>query len=769
MSGSRLHWIIMELLWLAVLLLLPRPGCAQGEFTPQFHPTLQVVPLNSEIRIDGDLSDSGWEHAAVAANFSETNPGDQIKPPVESKALITYDRNKLYIALIAYDNPATIRASWSDRDNIFRDDYFGLMLDTYGDASWGYELFVNPFGIQGDLRMLANGNEEIGFDLVWESRGKVTDSGYQVEIAIPFSSLRFPNKPEQTWRANFWRDHQRDVRRRYAWAAQKRGESCFMCQWGTLTGIKDIRSSTNLDLLPAVVAYQSGALKDGDDPRSTFHNGDPDAELGLNARYGLSSNASLELAVNPDFSQVESDATQIDVNTADALFYEERRPFFQEGSDLYSMWVTTVHTRTIVNPAVATKFTAKVGRTNVGYFLARDDNGLVLIPREEGTFIGENTRKSTTQVLRGKRTFGDDSFVGAIFTDRRMEGDGNNTVMGGDLALRFTPHYRIQLLGLASRTTEGTDTLLTAGAGQRTIERGRHTLAYDGETYWGHAAKATVVRNGRTWNANISYFEYSPTFRADNGFITRNDRRWVESSQGLIFRPNRPGLRWIEFGLDAGRVWNFDNLRKDEWLVPVISLNTFGSTEFWINYLFSRELYRNIWFPGIRRLELGFDTRFSGKVSFGFEGNYGREIARGGQLITPVLGKGGRLEYYATMKPTSRLALEPQFEYSHLDFPDSSRNIYDVYVFRTRVNYQFTREWFLRLVIEHVNAREFDGVDSYSKDSYLTLEPLVSYKLNPFTIFYVGSAHNYWDQGKSGHYYRTSQHFFAKLQYLIRA
>ncbi len=375
MTGSRLLWIIAELVWLAVYLLLPGSGSAQSDFKPQFHPTLDVTPLNSEIHIDGDLSDSGWKNAAVATNFSETNPGDQVKPPVESRALITYDQNKLYIALIAYDDPATVRASWSDRDNIFRDDYFGLMLDTYGDASWGYELMVNPFGIQGDLRMLSNGDEEIGFDLVWESRGKVTDSGYQVEIAIPFSSLRFPNKPEQTWRATFWRDHPREVRRKYSWAATKRGEACFMCQWGTLTGIKNIKSSTNLDLLPAAVAYQSGALEDGDNPASPFHNGDPDAELGLNVRYGLSSNASLELALNPDFSQVESDATQIDVNTADALFFGERRPFFQEGSDLYRMWVNTVHTRTIVNPAVAAKFTAKVDRTNMGYFVARDDNG----------------------------------------------------------------------------------------------------------------------------------------------------------------------------------------------------------------------------------------------------------------------------------------------------------------------------------------------------------------------------------------------------------
>ena len=175
----------------------------------------------------------------------------------------------------------------------------------------GYEIFVNPIGIRGDLRVVSSGNEDISFDLVFESKGKVTESGYQVELAIPFSSLRFPDKKEQIWRINFWRDHQRDVRRRYSWAAQDRNDPCMMCQWGTVTGIENIKPSSNIDILLNIIAYQSG-FRDG--PLDSFDNSNPDAEGSLNIRYGLSTNSSIEFSYNPDFSQVESDADQVDVN-----------------------------------------------------------------------------------------------------------------------------------------------------------------------------------------------------------------------------------------------------------------------------------------------------------------------------------------------------------------------------------------------------------------------------------------------------------------------
>jgi len=208
---------------------------------PNFHPVLDVRPAGGAIEINGDLTDPGWANAAQATGFVEVNPGDNLSPAVQSAAWVTFTESHLYVAMIAWDDPGQVRASLSDRDAIFSDDYFGILFDTYGDFSWGYEIFVNPLGIQGDLRIMSNGNEDISLDLVFESRGIVTDSGYQVELAIPFASLRFPDKPEQTWRWNFWRDRQRDNRFRYSWTAQSRDNDCFVCQWGTLNGLKDVK------------------------------------------------------------------------------------------------------------------------------------------------------------------------------------------------------------------------------------------------------------------------------------------------------------------------------------------------------------------------------------------------------------------------------------------------------------------------------------------------------------------------------------------------
>ncbi|MEZ4652155.1 MAG: carbohydrate binding family 9 domain-containing protein [Candidatus Eisenbacteria bacterium] len=273
---------------------------------PHFHPTLDIHRTTGTIQIDGSLDDPGWRDAAVADGFVEVSPGDQTEPPVSSRALVTYDDVNLYVALIADDDPSTVRVSLRERDNIWTDDYFGIMLDTYGSLQWGYEIFVNPWGIQGDLRVLSDGNEDSGFDLIWQSQGKITDHGYQVELAIPFSSLRFEDRPEQRWRVNFWRDHQRDVRRRYSWAAQNRDDPCWMCQWGYLTGVRDISPSSNLELIASAIGYQAGSLLDAGDPAMRFENDKLDGSAGLSARYGITSSISAEATLNPDFSQIES-------------------------------------------------------------------------------------------------------------------------------------------------------------------------------------------------------------------------------------------------------------------------------------------------------------------------------------------------------------------------------------------------------------------------------------------------------------------------------
>ncbi|MFQ5746307.1 MAG: DUF5916 domain-containing protein [Gemmatimonadota bacterium] len=699
-----------------------------SRFVAQIRPVLNVTRRAGPIKIDGDLDDEGWRDAARATGFSENFPTEKGRPPVGSQVLVTYDESHLYLAFIAEDDPGTIRASLSDRDEMWQDDYFSILLDTYGDASWAYFLFANPLGVQGDSRFATTGGEDDGFNIIYHSEGKITPNGYQIEMSIPFASLRFPDRPTQEWRATFWRTRPRGSRATYTWAAMDRDESCFLCQFGTLRGFEGIKSGGALDLLPTVIASQAGALKDPADPTSGIHDDGMSGELSLGATYSFASGLTADAAVNPDFSQVESDVAQIDVNTTFALFFPERRPFFQEGADLFSTFIDAVYTRSINDPQAATKLTGRMGRTSLAYIGARDAHSPILIPFEERSFLGQGG-KSITNIFRGRRTFGSDSYIGALITDRRLEGTGGSgTVAGADGTLRFLDNYRLEWQVLASRTREPDDADLTAGLEGVTFDRGAHTAAFDGESFWGSAQYGSLRRSARMWNFNVSNQALNPTFRTDNGFETRNDSRRVSAWNGLSFWPEASALfDQIQPSLFASRTWNFDGVRKRDALEPQIWMQLKAQTgvNFW--YDFGRERFRDVEFEGIRRWGLFVNSRFSDPVKLGFFLSHGKSIAR--NLSTPILGDGTDAEIFATFKPTNRLVIEPSVNVSSLSHPNGGPEIFSGYILRTRTNFQF-----------------------------------------PFTLFFVGSSLSYrdFDDPRASALTQTGRQVFAKFQYLLR-
>lgn len=727
---------------------------SQADFKPNIKPVLVVNRIQSSIEIDGELDDSGWVNAATAANFTETWPGELIKPPVETEAMITYDDHHLYIAFKCYDdNPHTIRASFRDRDEAFADDYVGIILDTYGDGAWAYEIFLNPYGIQGDLRWTPQG-EDISFDIIFESAGKITDEGYQVEMAIPFSSLRFPDRPIQTWRATFWRNRPRESRQRSSWAATDRNNPCFPCQFGTLTNIKNVKAGSSLEFLPSVVAFQTGSLNDLDNPNSGFHNEKPDGEASLGIRYGFTPSIGAELTLNPDFSQVESDADQIDVNTTFALFYPERRPFFQEGSDLYNTNFNVVYTRSINNPVAAAKLTGRHNRTSVGFISGYDENTPIILPFEEHSEVLSTSKKSFSNIFRVKQTFGDDSFVGGMVTDRRFEGGGAGSVLSADGVLRFHKNHHFEWQALLSRTEEPHDTSLTADIDDVRFDNDKYRARFDGESFSGNALYASIERNTRFWDFDLDFWQASPSFRADNGFITQNNYRKVLFWTGLGFYPNSRIFDQIYPNVNFGKIWNYDGIHKDIWVRPEIALDLKGQTYFRLAYLLSEERFHDRLFPGIRRWELSTESNFSDVVRGGFWISYGTSIARGED--PPVLGENGLFaEAWGTVKPMSRFIISPSFLYAALEHPDTKEVLFSGYILRSRINYQFTRELFVRLILQYNNFR-----------NSLSVEPLLTYKINPFSIFYIGSTAGY--QEYDNDFSHTSRQFFLKFQYLFR-
>jgi len=270
----------------------------------------------------------------------------------------------------------------------------------------------------------------------------------------------------------------------------------------------------------------------------------------------------------------------------------------------------------------------------------------------------------------------------------------------------------------------------------------------------------------------VSAQTYSPTFRADNGFVSRNDMKEIDVFGNLFYRPNGKVLLTWEPNIQIGRVWNFAGQRIDEWLVPQLELQFTRQTFVWLNYTVSRELFRKVYFSGIRRFDVGAESNFSAWMGVGGGIRHGHVIARSGYLDRPVLGHGSDIELYATIKPTKQLIIQPHLDYSALDHPDTALNLYKEYVVRSRIDYQFTREWFLRLVVEYYHSEDArnDTAGNWYRheESGLRIEPLLSYKLNPFTIFYIGSTHGLGEESPENIFRRSDQKFFAKLQYLIR-
>ncbi|MHB8079392.1 MAG: carbohydrate binding family 9 domain-containing protein [Candidatus Krumholzibacteriia bacterium] len=736
------------------LLLCAATACVAADgFTPQMLPSLAITRAAGPIAIDGRLDDAGWVGAARAAGFSEIEPNEQARPPVDTEVLVTYDDDNLYVAFICADDPAQVRATYAERDQIFDDDCVFLLLDTYGAQQWAYEICANPYGVQGDLLFSANGGEDAGYDLIYHTAGRTTARGYEVEMAVPFASLRFPDRPAQTWRIDFWRNRPRAVRGQYAWAAQSRDNPCWPCQWGTVTGIADVKPGNGLELLPAWTARQTG--RPADDGR--FADGDLLGEPSLGARYALSSQLTAEASFNPDFSQVESDAAQIDVNSAFALAYPEKRPFFQEGSDLFVTPFTALYTRSINDPDVAVKLMGRPDHNAVAFLSAIDANTPVLLPFEDGSALVAAGR-SWSNIVRLKHAWGQESQIGAIATDRRLAGGGAGSVAGADGLLRLGRNYRFSWQALASRTAEPDDPGLTADLAGVTFDGGRHTAVFDGETYTGRALYGSFQRRARHWNLNLDYWERSPTFRADSGFEPQNDRRevWVINGYNVYF--DRGLLRRLSNHLYVYRAWNFaGDVKNAGWQADVAPQLRWAQLSGHVQYTRENELFEGAQFDGVWLLHSCFDATLRDGLAVHFGATRSHQIAR------RELRFGDQTDLSASLylRPLDRVSLELSHVASRSVDPLTGGEFFDGTITRGRLGLQVTRELSARLVAQYNSfARTWE------------VDPLVTYRLSPFSIFYAGSTRDYarfavaengpeqWDLAE-----RT---YFVKLQYLFR-
>lgn len=730
----------------------PEPAAATAA---QLHPELKVTRAPGKIKIDGDLSDSGWIGALPAMNFSEHSPGEEVDPPVKTKAYVTFDESHLYLAAVCYAEPGSVRASVCEREQIFNDDNIGFFFDTYGDASRAYIINLNPYGIPYDALWTPGWGEDGNFDLLFESSGKVTDSGYQVEAAIPFRSLRFPNQDVQDWRFDFYRHHLREQHYSMSWARYDQNESCWPCRWGTVHGIEGVKPGKGLELIGSVVSSQRGEISDYNNPSSSFENGDVMTSAGAGVRYAPTSDMAFEGTVNPDFSQIEADASQIDVNSTFALQYPEKRPFFQEGIDALRTNFNLVYTRSINDPDFAAKGSAILGKTSFTLLSASDAHTFLVVPSEERSQTVE-LGKSYSNLVALRQAFGHDSHVRLLATDRRYEGGGSGSLASFDMGLRLTPALKWRAQAVYTNTAEAD---LGASTDTSTFDHGKHTMAFDGESFSGGALLTGLEYNPRRFYMNFSMYGRSPTYRADNGLQPRNNDRQVNLEANYQFRPNGAVFSQIEVGSSVGTIYNSDGIRKDEWFVPWVwtSLPFYQAT-LSTELLISEEQFGGVYFDDIYNWSASFSLTPGNVASLGGSYNYGRRIARS----SVAMGKETNASFWLNLRPLSRLQAEYTLDFSRSQHMDSDSLYFEGYISRLRLSYQFTRRLSVRLVNEYDAFSDAWGVD-----------PLITYRINPFSVFYVGATYDYLrfeeltTPGEQPGTKLQTRQFFVKLQYLF--
>ena len=346
-------------LWGVLLLIFCSVVSAQ-QTVPNQKPTVTAVKINSPIELTGKLDNPAWAKAVPVELNYEFRPGDNIPAQHKTTARVLYDNEFIYFGFDCLDNdPKSIRANVSDRDKIYNDDFVIVVFDTYGDYQKSYEFVVNPFGNQGDLLATSNG-EDASMDYIWYSAASINDHGWTAEMKIPFKSLSFTEKEEHIWPLHFSRTIPRESRFQTSWMKIDRNIPSFITQAGLLTGLKGIKSGGSVELLPYAIGQSFGQLTDFSDPKSNFKFDPLKGRIGAGIKYSPSQSFALEAVVNPDFSQIEADAEQIEINTTFALNYDEKRPFFLTGNDL--LQTPMYYSRSINNPLGAGRILGKSGK-----------------------------------------------------------------------------------------------------------------------------------------------------------------------------------------------------------------------------------------------------------------------------------------------------------------------------------------------------------------------------------------------------------------------
>lgn len=680
--------------------------------------------------IDGKLDDPAWVSALKLSDFKTFEP-DYGKPSSQkTEAYILFDAENIYFAFRCFDaEPGKIKASLSKRDAMFQDDYAGILIDAFKDNQNAYAFMINPLGIQGDGMINADGNMEPTHDMVWYSKGLIDDQGFVVECRLPLQSIRFPDKKTVVMGLVVFRQIIRYSEMASVPAlSPEKGGLISQSLSVSFTGLKYKRV---IEILPAFTHTNRLAVQEGGLKRDLRK-----SDFSLTTKVGLTSNLTMDATYNPDFSQVEADAGQVDFNIRYALYYAEKRPFFLEGLEYFQFAGNTedaplyavVYTRNIIDPVFGLKTTGKLGSGNtVAGIYAKDD-----LPDEAAH------SRSDFGIFRLKHSLKDDGYIGGFYTSR-FEGSGFNQVAGSDGRLRLSPtsiaEYHL--------------------FGSFTQQPGSHS------TVGGHALGLRYQYSTRSVIVDTGYQDISKDFRVDTGFVVRTGLSRLGFLGMYRFYPQSKFFQRIEpfywsYHLydKFGRMFESFNLFCLRFQLPRSTMVRFEG-------ILANEVYAA---RGFNRNALGIQAETQFTKQFYLSGFY----RRGGSIFydpeAPYQGYGNRASLDLEYQPVEKLDFILSLTYVDFYRKSDNEKVYDYTILRSWNTFQFNKYLFLRAILEYNTFHD-----------RLILDTLVSFTYIPGTVVHIGYGSAFqklaWtgsDYVDSDKFLETQRGFFFKISYLWR-
>ena len=700
----------------------------------------------------------------MVTGFLQRVPDNGASASQRTEVYIAYDDRNLYAIFLAFDDePDLVRANLSPRENVEDDDTVGILIDTFNDQRTGYAFRSTPLGVQWDGRWIEV-TKTPGFDssyeAVWSTEGQRTDSGYMVRMAVPLRTLRFPETGEQVWRIMFERQIPR-LSEQAHWPAYSNTIQGRLNQAASLTGIRNVSPGRNIQVIPFAFVRDYDVL----DPNASGgpgFNQQTEDEFGLDAKFVFNDSLVLDATLNPDFSQVESDQPQVTVNERFEVRFPERRPFFLENSDFFQTEAALVFTRRIVDPQAGLRFTGKQGDWGIGTMIM-DDEAPGQNRQAGDPLAGES---ADIGILRVFRDISEQSRVGFLHTGRDF-GNRSNQVTSLDSRFKLNDNWTTDIQYVESDTRE-----------------------QNGDQLTGTQQNLRLDRSGRHVSVHAHYIDTAEGFRTDLGFLSRHyqpDTDGTHVRARYTFWPEASSVNSWGPTLYVAHLDDQQGTRIFTEVRPDLNWTWDGDTSLTVALDSQNERLRPQDFPGLvtdrsydsETWSINFESQAFSKIGFSAQLEAGTAINLVPEFgMQPELADTQSAELELLWRPIDRLRLDTTYLYTNLDDRGGGGEIFSNEIFRTRWNYQFTKELSLRFIAQY---EETDAgiLTSLEDEKSMNYDVLVRYVLNPWSALHVGynsNSSNFdlidTEDGteliRTDDLRRDGEQFFVKFSYLLQ-